>query len=638
MDKYRQILSQYWGYSKFRPLQEDIIRSVVEGNDTLALMPTGGGKSITFQVPAMATEGICIVVTPLIALMKDQVENLKARQIKALAIYSGMDRGEIDVALDNAIYGNYKFLYCSPERLATEIFRARVQKMKVNLIAIDEAHCISQWGYDFRPSYIKITEFRQLLPNVPILALTATATSEVVDDIQEKLSFKKKNVFRKSFERKNISYIVREVDDKQKYMLKIFQTSKGSGIVYVRNRKRTKELALVLMQNGISADYYHAGLSDHMRHEKQNNWKTGKTRVIVSTNAFGMGIDKADVRAVVHIDLPDSLEAYYQEAGRAGRDEKQAYAVLLYNTNDKLSIHQRIAVSFPDLALVKKVYNALANFFQIPYGGGKFMSYDFDLIAFITQYKFNVQTAFNSLKILEQEGYISVTDELNIPSKVHFLVSRDDLYKFQVENAIFDSFIKLLLRSYEGMFSDYVSIDEGVLARRANTNVDTVYKYLQKLSKTNILNYIPRREKPVVVYTEERLDESSIRFSYANFNFRKERYIAKAEAMLEYASSHHKCRSQLLLAYFGEVDTYRCGQCDVCQQRNELGLSKYEFDIISEQFKKELHDKAQPIDKLIDSTHQTLNIDTEKIIKVSQWLIDNEKLKSEDGVCWEWKH
>lgn len=629
MNKYEQILTQHWGYSKFRPLQEDIIRSVMDGKDTLALMPTGGGKSITFQVPAMAMEGICIVITPLIALMKDQVENLLQRKIKAIAIYSGMTSNEIDIALDNCIYGNVKFLYISPERISTDLFKTRVKYMKVNLIAIDEAHCISEWGYDFRPSYMKIADLRSLVENVPFLALTATAIPKVVDDIQDKLLFKEKNVFRKSFERKNIIYLVRHVDDKNKYLIETINKVKGSGIIYERNRKKTRETALFLRQNHISADFYHAGLDLEKRNKKQNEWKSGKTKVMVATNAFGMGIDKSDVRFVIHTDLPDSIEAYFQEAGRGGRDEKKAVAVLLYNESDKLKAERRISTSFPEIKEIKAVYQALCNYFKIPYGGGKGMSYDFIISDFSKNYNFNVLNIYSSLNFLQREGYIVLTDELNSLSKLHFLANRDDLYKFQIANAKYDNFIKLLLRSYTGLFSDYVKIDEQSLAKKANSDIKLIYKYLNNLKSLGVVNYIPKKQNPFIVFTEERLDDKSLHISKENYNFRKTRYIERMDAMLNYAASNNKCRSQILLSYFGEKSPDRCGQCDVCTRRNELDLSKYEFDLILDDIKEKLKSDLISLDDLMAS----LETNEEKNLKVIQWLLDNEKIiKTTDGL------
>lgn len=632
MNRYEQILIKYWGYSKFRPLQEDIIRSVMEGKDTLALMPTGGGKSITFQIPSMAKEGICIVITPLIALMKDQVENLHKRDIKAIAIYSGMTKNEIDIALENCIYGNVKFLYISPERIATEIFRVRVKHMKVNLIAIDEAHCISEWGYDFRPSYLKISELRELVSDVPFLALTATAIPKVVDDIQDKLHFKEKNVYRKSFERKNLIYLVREMDDKLNYLVETINKVKGSGIIYVRNRKKTRETALFLSKNNISADYYHAGLNHEARNTKQNEWKVGKIRVMVSTNAFGMGIDKSDVRFVIHLDLPDSIESYFQEAGRGGRDEKKAVAVLLYNNSDKVKAEQRVTTSFPEIKEIKAVYQALGNYFKIPYGGGKYMSFDFIISDFAKNYNFNIMTIHSSLKFLQREGYIELTDELFSMSKLHFLGGRDDLYKFQIANAKFDGFIKLVLRSYTGLFSDYVNIDERSLAKKANIDIEVVYKYLNNLKSLGILNYIPQKKNPLIVFTEERLDDKSLHISKENYEFRKSRYIERIDAMLHYASSNNKCRNQILLNYFGDKNPDRCGQCDVCTRRNELDLSKYEFDLILDKLKEKLQYNLVSLDELVLKSGKN----KEKSLKVIQWLLDNNKIikDAQDLLTW----
>jgi len=635
LDNFKQILIKYWGYSTFRPLQEEIIQSIASGNDTLALMPTGGGKSITFQVPALAAEGLCLVITPLIALMKDQVENLKKKDIKALAVYSGLTNQEIDIALDNCIYGNFKFLYCSPERLGTELFRSRVQKMNINIITVDEAHCISQWGYDFRPSYLKIAELRKLLPDIPVLALTATATPVVVDDILEKLHFKGKNIFSKSFERKNLVYLVRETEDKLNYLLKIYDSIKGSGIIYVRNRQKTKDVALYLQKYNIASDYYHAGLTDTVRSHKQDAWMKGEIRIIVATNAFGMGIDKHDVRSVVHFDLPDSPEAYFQEAGRAGRDEKKAYAILLFNNNDKISAAKRIDTNFPDIKFVKNVYHALGNYLQIPYGAGKNIAFDFTLTEFASNYKFNLQTAFSSLKILEQEGYIEISDELNNPAKVHFLISRDDLYQFQVANIAFDSFIKLLLRSYEGLFTNYVGIDTVLLAKRANTSIDEVFKYLNKLSASQILHYIPRKTNPVVVYTEERLENKALHISFENYSSRRQRYVDKLESMLNYATSTNMCRSQILLSYFGEKDPNRCGQCDICKKRNEPELSTNEFNLVEGELKKDILNAPLPLKFIVDKHSKRFG--EEKIIKTIRWLLDNGNIEYNKDNMLFWK-
>jgi ATP-dependent DNA helicase RecQ len=632
LDKYHQILVKYWGYSSFRPLQEDIIKSAGEGNDTLGLMPTGGGKSLTFQVPALANEGICIVVTPLIALMKDQVENLKKRGVNAIAIFSGLSSHEIDIALNNCIYGNVKFLYLSPERLGTELFRTRVTHMKVNLIAVDESHCISQWGYDFRPSYLKIAEIRELLPDVPVIALTATATVDVVDDIQERLGFKEKNVFRKSFERKNLAYYVKEYEDKLKYLVKYIQKSRGSGVVYVRNRKRTKEIAQLLYQNKVSADFYHAGLSNEVRSRKQEKWKNNQIRVMVSTNAFGMGIDKPDVRFVVHIDLPDSLEAYFQEAGRAGRDEDNAYAILLYHESDKLKLQRRIDTTFPPIDEIKRIYEALCNYYSLAIGSGKDSVLDFNIRDFASTFKFDPLRVYSSLKILQREGYLELTDEIDNPSKVFFMVNKQELYKFQVANAKMDGFIKLLLRSYTGLFSEYVPVDEEFLARKANTNLEVIYKLLQALNNAKIIRYIPRKKTPLIVFTEERLDLKSVHISKENYQQRKDRFVKRINAVINYAESTAKCRSQILLSYFGETETTRCGQCDICQKRNELELSKYEFDLIHNELKTILRETPK---SLVEVTDQ-IDYPEEKIIKVIQYLLDNHKIEYDDTHVIHW--
>ncbi len=632
MEKFTQILARYWGYSRFRPLQEDIIRSVYEGHDTLGLMPTGGGKSITFQVPAMAKEGTCIVITPLIALMKDQVENLNRRKINAVSIHSGLSREEIDIALENCIYGEVKFLYLSPERLETEIFKARVGKMNINLIAIDESHCVSQWGYDFRPSYLRIAQLRDLIPGVPFLALTATATPKVVEDILNGLEFKEKNVFIKSFERKNLVYDVEQCEDKIQRIIKIIKENPGTGVIYARNRKKTRELAMILQKEGVKADFYHAGLTHIERNRKQEEWQKGKLQVIISTNAFGMGIDKADVRFVIHLDLPDSLEAYYQEAGRAGRDEKPAKAVLLFNESDRRSVNQRILISFPELSIIREVYNALGNYFQIPVGAGKGQSYDFILTEFISKFKFNALVAFNSIKVLQREGYIEITEELNNPSRVHFTVQRDDLYKFQVANEKFDGFIKLLLRSYSGLFSAFVAIDETLLAKRSGLTFDNIYQYLLKLSSSGIINYIPRKKNPVIFFREERLDSKNLYFSVETYKFLKERYIERANEVLLYASGVNKCRSQLLLSYFGEKNALRCGQCDVCRNRNELDLSSYEFDLILEELKDRIGEDHISMNEILEN----IPYPEEKVIKVFRWLNEHEKILRDELSLYFW--
>lgn len=621
MDTYQKILFQYWGYSNFRSLQEEVIRSVCQGNDTLALMPTGGGKSITFQVPALAMDGICIVVTPLIALMKDQVENLRKRDIKALMIHSGMTAREIDITLDNACFGKYKFLYLSPERLQTDLFKARVQRMKVNLLAIDESHCISQWGYDFRPSYLEIAEVRKLLPNVPVLALTATATAKVVSDIMLRLAFRSPRVLQKSFERKNLVYIVRNVEDKHGYLLRILQREQGCGIVYARNRGKTKELALMLQQNGISADFYHAGLTSELRNMKQDKWKSGEIRVIVATNAFGMGIDKPDVRVVVHVDLPDSLEAYFQEAGRAGRDEQRAYAVLLYNKSDEQKAEQRIRIEFPEVELIKQIYQAACNYKQIPYGAGKDTAYDFSLTDFSRKYKFYPGTVFSAFKFLQQENLAQLTEDIDNPSRVLFEVNRDDLYKIQIKNPDTDKLIKSLLRAYTGLFSNFTPIDEEYLARVMTSNTQAVYQGLLRLSSLRVISYIPRKHTPLLILLEERLDERNIRISAEHYAEARKRYTGRIKHILHYAASQTQCRSQLLLTYFGETATAPCGQCDVCKAKNELNIRKHQFDQLRKQVETMLNQQPLSVDQLLQAAPEE-----EQLLKVIRWLIDHEQI------------
>ena len=622
IDKYRQVLTKYWGYASFKPLQEDIIRSVADGRDTLGLMPTGGGKSITFQVPALANEGICLVITPLIALMKDQVARLKSLEIKALAIHSAMSAEEIDNALENAIYGDYKFLYVSPERISTRIFLGKVSRLNLSLVAIDEAHCISQWGYDFRPSYLKIAELRDhISEKVPFLALTASATPPVIEDIMKKLAFRGKNVLRTSFDRKNISYLVRKAEDKGIYLVKSILKAKGSGIVYVRSRKRCKEVAEMLVLNGVSADFYHAGLSDELRDKKQASWTLGETRVIVATNAFGMGIDKPDVRFVIHWDIPDSLENYFQESGRVGRDNRPATAVLLFSPADKSRLIDNTRKKFPPVDKIKDIYEAVCNFLEVPLGAGKDNVYDFNMAAFVSKYRLPVIETYNSLQFLQREGYMEFTEEINNPSRVHFIVSRDDLYKFQVANESFDGFIKLLLRSYTGMFSEYVAINEEALSKKSAATRDTIYQYLVKLSAFNIISYIPGKKTALVIFTEERLERKALLISAENYLHVKEKYEVRLNKMIDYAESETRCRSVQLLDYFGE-ESDRCGICDICRERNELDLSKYEFDLILEEIKTLLETRNPDAEELV----KLIEYPEDKVIKVIRWLLDHNKI------------
>ncbi|HNT41200.1 MAG: RecQ family ATP-dependent DNA helicase [Bacteroidales bacterium] len=635
LDRFEEILKQYWGYNIFRSIQRDIIESVYNGNDTLALMPTGGGKSITFQVPALALEGTCLVITPLIALMKDQVENLKKRDIRAVAVHSGLTRHEVDVALDNCAYGDVKFLYLSPERTTTELFRERLRKIKVSMVAVDESHCISQWGYDFRPSYLRIAELREIISEpVPFLALTATATPEVVEDIQQKLKFRNGKVFSMSFARENLVYLVRNVEDKPKHLLKITHGIPGSGIVYVRSRSKTREIAQMLQKEGISADFYHAGLTMEVRNAKQNDWQVGKTRVIVATNAFGMGIDKPDVRFVVHVDLPDSPEAYFQEAGRAGRDQKLAYAVLLFNNADSLKIEQRVESNFPPIEEIKRTYQALGSYLNVAIGAGKGETYDFNLMDFCSAYKLSSVRAYSSLKILEREGYLELTDELDNPSRIMFLAGKQDLYKFQVAHAELDGFIKAILRNFTGVFSQYVRIDEVYLARLAGITVDKVIENLKTLGRYKIISYIPKKRTPLLVLVEERLDDKNLRIEPSSYRLLRSRFEDRVKAMLSYANNQSKCRSQMLSEYFGQKDSYRCGKCDVCTSRNELDMSKYEFDMILDGLKRRLQAGPCSEEELIDAIKRN----PDRVARVIKYLMDTGKIFHNEKGMLAWHH
>ena len=629
MNKYQEILKQYWGYDSFRDLQEEIITSIGEGKDTLGLMPTGGGKSITFQVPALAQEGICIVITPLIALMKDQVQNLRKREIKALAIYSGMTRQEILTALENCIFGNYKFLYISPERLDTEIFRTKLRSMKVSMITVDESHCISQWGYDFRPAYLKIAEIRELLPEVPVLALTATATPEVVTDIQARLKFREGNVFRMSFERKNLAYIVRKTDNKTKELLYILQRISGSAIIYVRNRRRTKEITELLMNEGITADFYHAGLDNAVKDLRQKRWQSGEVRVMVATNAFGMGIDKPDVRIVLHLDLPDSPEAYFQEAGRAGRDGEKAYAVILYSKSDKTTLHKRMVDTFPDKEYILNVYEHLQYYYQMAMGDGFQCIREFNLEEFCRKFKYFPVPVDSALKILTQAGYLEYTDEQDNSSRILFTIRRDELYKLREMGKEAEALIQSILRSYTGVFTDYAYISEESLAIRTGLTRQQIYNILVTLTKRRIVDYIPRKKTPYIIYTRERLELRFLHIPPSVYEERKARYEARIKAMEEYVTTENVCRSRMLLRYFGEKNEHNCGQCDVC-------LSKRATDNLSEKSYEEV--KRQILDLLSHNpltpaeTADQIKAEKEDIGQVIRYLLDEGELKMQDGM------
>ena len=621
MQQFLSILKQYWGYDAFRALQADIIQSIASGKDTLGLMPTGGGKSLTFQVPAMVMDGVCIVVTPLIALMKDQVENLKKRNIRAAAIYSGMSNDDILLTLDNCVFEAYKFLYVSPERLATAIFLEKISQTRVCMIAVDESHCISQWGYDFRPSYLRIADIREILPDVPVLALTATATPEVVDDIQEKLHFREKNLFQKSFSRSNLAYVVRTTENKDEYLLKILHNVPGTSVVYVRNRKKTKEVAEFLVQNGIAAEHFHAGLKNETKDERQRRWKNGDTRVIVSTNAFGMGIDKAEVRTVVHLDLPDSLEAYFQEAGRAGRDEQKAFAVLLYNNGDAVKMRKRVSDSFPGKEVVIKAYESLCNYYQIGVGSGLERVFAFDITDFCIRFKLPILITYNALKLLQQAGYIELTDEQDSSSRVIFVVDKDGLYKFQ-QTPNQEKLIHILLRSYTGLFTDPAYINEDMLAKRLDWTHEHVYEELVALSKEQIIDYIPRKKTPYITFTLERQETERIVLSKEAYDDRRERYISRVKSVLDYAKEENVCRSQILLAYFGEKNTKPCGQCDICQKNKETEVGTDLFEKIKTKVFEILEKEPLAINSLL----RKLPFKEPQSIQVIRFLIDNDHL------------
>lgn len=618
-----RILKQYWGYDGFRPLQEDIILSVLAGKDTLALLPTGGGKSICFQVPAMALGGLCIVVSPLIALMKDQVAHLRERGIKAAALYSGMSYSQIQDAVQNVMFDpEYRFLYVSPERLQTDMFRVNLAKMPVKMIAVDEAHCISQWGYDFRPPYLEIANIRNVFPEAPVLALTATATPEVVTDIQKRLAFKTENVFRKSFKRDNLTYFVVKEEDKNGRMLRIMERYSGTGIVYVRNRRKTAETARFLQQNGIPADFYHAGLDPKIRDQRQNDWMTGKTRVIVATNAFGMGIDKPNVRFVVHIDLPDSLEAYFQEAGRAGRDEQPAVAILLYDANDLRQLSRNLTLSFPSLDTIRAVYENLCQHFRIEMGAGKNTIQPFYLEQQAKRMKLDSVQLFNAVRFLEKAGVIALSEHLRETSQIHFKLNGEELMDYEDNHPDEAEFVKLLLRSYAGVFTQYVKIDEQTLAPRADMSVEEVCAHLSTLHKAGVLSYQPQNEIPLIVFLQDRQPEKYIFFDPAIYEVQKAKALERVEAVRGYVTTKDVCRSRLLLRYFGETESPACGACDVCLQVGQKAVTDKKFRLLSENiltlYQEGMSEKAIR-DQL--ATHY----DEEDILNVMRWLIDNNK-------------
>ena len=618
-----EILQKYWGYQTFRPMQEDIVRSILDGHDTLALLPTGGGKSICFQVPALCKEGICLVISPLIALMKDQVHNLDRRGIPAAAIFSGMSHRQIDIVFENACNGAYKFLYVSPERLQTPMARARIQRMNVNLLAVDEAHCVSQWGYDFRPPYLQIPALRALIPKVPVMALTATATAEVLEDIQEKLGFLAKRVFRQSFVRSNLSYSVLYEDRKREKLVDILRRVPGSGIVYARSRGETKEIAHFLVQKGIDADFYHAGLPGEERSKKQEAWVAGKSRIIVSTNAFGMGIDKPDVRIVVHMNLPDSLEAYFQEAGRGGRDGLKSYSTLLYAPGDGAALQFHLQSAFPPMDLVRQVYQALGSHTQLAIGAGEGESFDFDLSHFCHVFKLEQGPTHSALRLLELEGWILMSDASASPARAHVLASREELYDYQLRNKQADTVLKTLLRAYPGIQTDFIDISEMVIAKYANLPGEVVKQVLQTAQNEGIMLYEPRKEKPQLTFTRERVSAENLTIDLKKFNLRKQRAEERLHQAIKFAETR-QCRSQLLLAYFGEAESKVCGICDVCTGRHKVELPASTFESYEKKIREVLRHEPLTLEEILKGFALKRQ---DVVAQVLNYMLDEGKLK-----------
>ena len=625
-EDFKEILRKYWGYQDFRSIQLEIINSIAEGKDTLGLMPTGGGKSITFQVPALAMDGVCLVITPLIALMKDQVANLKKRHIKAAAIYSGLSREQIISTLENCIFGAVKILYVSPERLSSNLFLTKLRHINVSFITVDEAHCITQWGYDFRPSYLKIADIRDMLPGKPILALTATATPDVVDDIQDKLHFRAKNVFSMSFERTNLAYIVRNAENKSEEIIHILNKIDGCAIIYVRNRKETKELADYLCQNNISATHYHAGLTDSIRDERQRDWQMDKTRVMVATNAFGMGIDKPDVRVVIHIEAPDCIESYFQEAGRAGRDGKMAYAILLSNRGDILRLKKRAVADFPEKDYIRKVYEHIACFFQIAVGSGYGMSFKFNIQKFCRNFKHYPTQVEAALRILEQAGYIEYNNNDDAKSRVMFILQRDELYRLRNNSQIEDTVIETLLRKYNGLFVDYGMIDEEYIAHIIGCEETEVHECLKLLGRKQIISYIPPRDEPLIRYLQSREMTNRVSIPYYIYEERLEKSKERTEAMISYMTCESECRSVMLLNYFGEKKVKDCGMCDVCTSKNN---DEDDTDYAIRRIMEYLSDgTARSYKELREFDHQ---IETSVLADALDYLLSEEKVTT-DGI------
>ena len=618
---YLDILHKYWGYPDFRGIQREIIESIGAGKDTLGLMPTGGGKSLTFQVPALAQEGVCIVITPLIALMKDQVEHLRHKGITAAAIYSGMSRDAIVTTLENCIFGGVKLLYISPERISSDIFQIKLKHIKVSFITVDEAHCISQWGYDFRPSYLQIAVIRKLIPNVPILALTATATPDVIDDIQEQLGFTEKNVFRMSFERKNLVYVVRQAEDKEAEMVHILQSIPKTAIVYCRSRKRTKEIAQLLMQYGISATWYHAGLEPAVKDQRQSEWQHDKVRVIVATNAFGMGIDKADVCVVIHMDCPSSLEAYFQEAGRAGRDGQKAYAVLLYNGHDNRTLQKRVEDTFPPKEYVQQVYEHLAYFYQIGVNSGEGCTFEFPIDKFCATFKHFPIRANAALILLQRAGYIDYEPNPDNNARVRFLLRRDDLYRLDSLSEKENDVVISLLRNYGGLFTDYGYVDESYIAQEAGLDRNQTYMVLVNLSKKRIIDFIPRKSIPLISYKRDRVDGSDVILDKSVYEERKEQFQKSINSVINYAQNDRVCRSRQLLYYFGEKKSVDCEQCDVC-----LSHSHHDDHNQQEEIKEKILAMVADGERHHVTEVRQLDEDWDMVTKVMKELMDEEQL------------
>lgn len=622
LKKYKEILTQYWGFSSFRPLQEDIILSISEGKDTLGLMPTGGGKSLTFQVPAMADEGVCLVITPLIALMKDQVQNLRDKGIQAEAIHSGMRRETMVTLLDNCVLGGVKFLYVSPERVGTALFLDKLPGFNVKWIVVDEAHCISQWGYDFRPAYLKIKSIREYLPGVPVLALTATATQHVVQDIQTQLEFSVPNFFQMSFERKNLVYYVRNTEDKQKSLFRMLAKIKACSIIYVRSRKKTQEVADWLNERGISATFYHAGLAYIEKEKRQKLWMDDKVQVMVATNAFGMGIDKPEVRLVVHFELPDSIESYFQEAGRAGRDGEKSYAIALYNKTDDRKLKKRFSDTYPPKVFIDKVYQSLCNYFQIAIDSGADRTFDFDLPDFCRVFRYSRTQVYYSIKVLQNTGHLYFSEEPENTTRLHFIADREELLRFQGQNPKIEELVKLILRTYSGLFSSYAYISENNLSKKTGISREQIYEILLSMAKYKLVNYIPGKKLPQLIFKQDRVAPGTLYIPKESYDVLKERHEKRIGNMLGYVSGEMVCRSVYLLNYFGEKKGVPCGQCDVCLKNKETNVSDDEFKQIRDWLEPHLKKEVSIDELLVESSFQE-----KKVMQVIRWMMDNNKIK-----------